>query len=208
MKIIVASNNKNKLKEIKAVLKDFNLEVVTLKEAGISSDPEETGKTFKENAYLKAKAAWDIIKEKKTKGWKETFVLADDSGLAVDYLKGAPGVYSARFAGEPANDAANNEKLLKELAGVAMEDRKAQFHCHLVLLGAKTEIHALGRADGYIIEEAKGFEGFGYDPIFFSDDLAKTFAEASSLEKNTVSHRAKALKALRAKLEKEGWAQR
>ncbi|MFZ2258880.1 MAG: RdgB/HAM1 family non-canonical purine NTP pyrophosphatase [Clostridiaceae bacterium] len=220
MKIIVASNNKHKIEEIKAMLDGLKLngqklegqklEVRSLKEEGIEIDPEETGKTFEENAYIKAKAVYDYMKAKEkqdpakadSRNYRNNLVLADDSGLAVDHLEGAPGVFSARWAGTPCNDQANNEKLLKEMAGVPMEKRQAKFVCAMVLIGHKIDIRVHGEAPGYLIEVEKGFHGFGYDPIFFSSDLAKTFAEASAIEKNHVSHRAKALKELKKELAK------
>lgn len=208
MKIIVASNNQHKVQEIKSILKDY--EVVSLKEAGITIDPQETGKTFEENAYIKARAVYDYIKErekadpkgKNRKEYRSNLILGDDSGLMVDCLDGAPGVFSNRWAGTPGDDAANNEKLLAELKGVPLDRRRAKFFCSMVLIGYKLDLRVQGEATGYIIEEEKGFHGFGYDPLFFSDDLAKTFAEASSLEKNHVSHRARALRRLKKELEK------
>lgn len=210
MKIIVASNNQHKIKEIREVLAEFGFEVHSLKEEGIKLEPEETGTTFQENARIKARTIYEHIKEKEKrdngkkdkKGYKDILVLADDSGLAVDHLGGAPGVYSARYAGTQGNDAANNRKLLEELRGVPMDQRSARFVCAMVLVGHKKEITVQGEARGYIIEEEKGFQGFGYDPLFFSSDLAKTFAEASSLEKNSVSHRGRALQELRKELKK------
>ena len=197
MKIIVASNNQHKISEIREVLAEFGYEVHSLKDEGIRLEPEETGKTFRDNALIKARAVYEYIRDREKQGngkngkktYKDILVLADDSGLAVDHLNGAPGVYSARFAGTQGDDAANNRKLLEELKGVPMEKRQARFVCAMALVGHKTEITVQGETQGYVIEEEKGFQGFGYDPLFFSSDLAKTFAEASSLEKNSVSHR-------------------
>lgn len=212
MKIIVASNNKYKVEEIKDILKDLDFEVLSLQDAGIHIEPEETGETFEENAFIKARAVYDHIREqekadpakKNKKDYRNNLVLGDDSGLCVDYLEGEPGVYSSRWAGIPGDDAANNRKLLEELKGVPMEQRTARFISAMVLIGHKTDIRVKGKTEGYIIEEEKGYHGFGYDPLFFSSDLAKTFAEASSLEKNHVSHRARALAKLRVSLMKEG----
>lgn len=202
MKIIVATNNQHKIEEIKQILGD-KYTVSSLKEENLESEPEENGKTFEENATIKAKALWQILKSKlDKKELKEMAVLADDSGLCVDALEGAPGVFSARFAGEESNDAKNNAKLLKDLSGVPLDERRARFVCSAVLLGHKFEIKVQGEAHGFIIEEEKGFKGFGYDPLFFSNDLAKTFAEATALEKNSVSHRGRALKALKEELKK------
>lgn len=209
MKIIVASNNHHKISEIREVLVEFGYEVHSLKDEGIRLEPEETGKTFRDNALIKARAVYEYIRDRDKqdgkngkKAYKEILVLADDSGLAVDYLNGAPGVYSARFAGTQGDDAANNRKLLEELKGVPMEKRRARFVCAMALVGHKKEITVQGETQGYVIEEEKGFQGFGYDPLFFSSDLAKTFAEASSLEKNSVSHRGRALQELRRELKK------
>ncbi|WP_294342569.1 RdgB/HAM1 family non-canonical purine NTP pyrophosphatase [uncultured Clostridium sp.] len=192
-KIIVASNNKHKIQEIKEILKEYN--VVSLKEEGIEIDPEENGTTFIENSYIKAKAILDFIGNK-----EDILVLADDSGLAVDYLNGAPGVYSARYAGEHGNDEKNNEKLLKELSSVSMENRGAAFKCALVLLGQGVDIRVEGEVRGYILEEEKGDSGFGYDPLFFYPPFNKTFGQTTEEEKNSVSHRGEALKKLRGKL--------
>lgn len=210
MKIIVASNNQHKIEEIKDMFKGMDYEIHSLKDEGIEIEPEETGATFEENAYIKAKSVYDHIKneEKKNfpkndkKEYRNNLILADDSGLSVEYLDGAPGVLSARWAGKQGDDRANNEKLLQELKGVPMEQRRAKFVCSMVLIGHKIDIRVQGEAHGYVIEEEKGFHGFGYDPLFFSSDLAKTFAEASSLEKNHVSHRARALKEMKKELAK------
>ncbi len=211
MRIIVASNNKHKVEEIKDILKGLDYEVLSLKDAGIQIDPEETGETFEENAYIKARAVYDHIKEqekahpekKHKKEYRNNLILGDDSGLCVDHLKGEPGVYSNRWAGTPGDAESNNRKLLEELKGVPMEQRTARFVSAMVLIGHKIDIRVEGTAEGYIIEEEKGFHGFGYDPLFFSSDLAKTFAEASSLEKNHVSHRARALAKLKQELVKK-----
>lgn len=201
MRVVVASNNQHKVKEIRAILKDLKIEVLSLKDVDIDVDVEENGKTFEENAYIKATEIYKILKDRGEA--KDTYVLADDSGLMVDKLNGAPGIYSARYSGSHGNDKANNKKLLEELKGVPMEERKARFHCSIVLIGKKKDIRAKGEALGYIIEEEKGFEGFGYDPLFHSIDLDKTFAESSEVEKNMVSHRFKALKKLKEEIKKE-----
>ena len=185
MKLLVASNNKNKLKEIREILGD-GFEIVSLREAGIVSDPEETGKTFAENAYIKAKRGMDA---------SGLPCLADDSGLCVEALGGAPGVYSARFAGEPCDNEKNNALLLKKLHGVS--DRRASYVCSICLLfpdGRK--ICTEGVCTGQITEVPSGTGGFGYDPLFRSDDLNKTLAEATAEEKNRISHRGRALEKL------------
>lgn len=198
-KFILASNNAHKVKEIKEILKDFDFEILSLKEAGIDIDVEEDGKTFEENSFKKAD---EIRKYLVSKGENNFIVMADDSGLEVDYLNGAPGIYSARYAGEHGNDAKNNEKILNELKGVKEEDRKANFICVIVAVTDKGEkIVAEGKSYGVILEELSGNEGFGYDPLFFVPEYKKTFAEMNSDEKNAISHRGRALEKLKINLQ-------
>lgn len=190
MSIVIASNNAHKITEIKDMLGGFFDRVLSLKELDIHIEVEETGSTFYENALLKAKEISRIT---------GMTALADDSGLEVEALGGAPGVFSARFAGEPCNDKKNNAFLLKKLEGVT--NRKAAFVSCIILYFPNGDIiSAEGRTEGEIILEEKGAGGFGYDPLFYSYDLKKTFGEASSQEKNTVSHRSRALLAVRQKL--------
>lgn len=187
MKILVGTNNMDKLKEIEELL-GGKVELISMREAGINCDIEETGKTFLENAMLKANG---ILK---LSGMP---TLADDSGLTVDALSGAPGVYSARYAGIEHNDVNNRAKLLRELEGVEYKKRTASFTTVAVLAfpdGKK--IIAKGVVNGHITFEEMGNNGFGYDSLFYSDELGKTFAEATEEEKNTVSHRARAMKKL------------
>lgn len=198
-KFILSSNNAHKVKEIKEILKDFDFEILSLKEAGIDIDVEEDGKTFEENSFKKAD---EIRKYLVSKGENNFIVMADDSGLEVDYLNGAPGIYSARYAGEHGNDAKNNEKILNELKGVKEEDRKANFVCVIVAVTDKGEkIVAEGKSYGVILEELSGNEGFGYDPLFFVPEYKKTFAEMNSDEKNAISHRGRALEKLKINLQ-------
>ena len=201
MKIVVASNNKNKIIEIREILCEQEYEILSLKDVNLDIDPEEIGNTFEENALIKAKAVYNALKDKIE---DKFYVLADDSGLVVEYLNGQPGVLSARYSGDNSEnkDKSNNKKLLRELSGVSIEDRKAAFVCAIAFIGKKKEIIVTGKSEGYIILEEKGFKGFGYDPLFYSTPLAKTFAEASSIEKNSVSHRGMALKNLKKELEK------
>jgi XTP/dITP diphosphohydrolase len=194
-KLIVASNNSNKIREIKEILKDIPVEILSLKEAGIDVDIEETGSTFLENAYLKAKGISDIA--------GGAMVLADDSGLVVEALGGAPGIYSARFAGEHGNNKKNNEKLLELLEGKNLLERRASFLCAMVLIdedGKSIEVE--GKIDGIIGEEEKGSNGFGYDPVFYLQEYGMTFAEMDSETKNKISHRAKALEKLKLEIQK------
>ncbi len=185
-KIVVASGNRHKIEEIKKIF--TQAELVSMSEAGFCGEIEETGKTFKENAFIKAKTVCDAL---------NLPALADDSGLCVDVLGGAPGIYSARFSGE--GDAANRALLLKRLNG--LDDRKAHFECAvcLCLPDGKT-FFGVGRTYGHILEKETGDNGFGYDSLFYSDDLKKSFGLADEDEKNSVSHRFRALEDLRRNL--------
>ncbi|WP_459480042.1 XTP/dITP diphosphatase [Clostridium saccharoperbutylacetonicum] len=194
-KLILASNNKKKIKEMKEILKELDVEVKSLENENINIDVIEDGHTFEENAKKKAKEIYEFLLER---GDKDFIVLADDSGLAVEYLNGEPGIYSARYAGEHGNDAKNNEKLLGKLKNVKKEDRSAKFICQLAMFTETGEYYKVtGEANGYIIEELHGEGGFGYDPLFFFEPLNKTFAELTSEEKNEISHRGNALKELK-----------
>lgn len=180
--VVAATGNAHKLKEIREILKDFN--VISAREAGFFDEVEETGKSFLENAFLKARA---VVKK------TGQAALADDSGLCVNALGGAPGIYSARYSG--GDSAANRRLLLENLKGE--KNREAHFECAIALVfpdGA--EYSSIGKTYGRIAEEERGENGFGYDPLFFSEDLNKTFAEASDEEKNSVSHRGRALSGL------------
>lgn len=188
-KLIVASSNKGKLSEIAEILKG-KYEVLPMSEIGFFTDIEETGNTFEENSYIKAKAVFDFC---------HLPALADDSGLMVDCLGGAPGVYSARYAGEQHSTPENNALLLKNMDGKL--DRKAKFVSVVTLIKEDgSVITARGETFGSILPEPRGTNGFGYDPLFFSDDLGVSFGEASQEEKDKVSHRARALAALAEKL--------
>lgn len=194
-KLILASNNKKKIKEMKEILKELDVEVKSLENENINIDVIEDGHTFEENAKKKAKEICEFLLER---GDKDFIVLADDSGLTVEYLNGEPGIYSARYAGEHGNDAKNNEKLLGKLKNVKKEDRSAKFICQLAMFTETGEYYKVtGEANGYIIEELHGEGGFGYDPLFFFEPLNKTFAELTSEEKNEISHRGNALKELK-----------
>ncbi len=185
MKIVAATNNAGKLKEIDAILGALGYEVVSLKQMGIEIDVEETGTTFEENALLKARAV---------AAFTDFAVIADDSGLCVDALGGEPGVYSARYAGEGASDDMLIEKLLKNMQGIEREKRGAHFVSVVALvMPDKMELVAEGKAYGYITTEPDGEGGFGYDPVFCSDEIGKTYARMSSEEKNSISHRGRAL---------------
>ena len=190
-KLILASNNAKKVKEIKEILEGLPIEVKSLKDEGIYIDVVEDGKTFEENAKKKAKEIYEFLL---SKGKKDFIVLADDSGLEVDYLNGEPGIYSARYSGEHGNDDKNNEKLLENLEGVPKEKRGAQFVCQLSLFTDKGEYYTVrGEVRGFIIESIQGKGGFGYDPLFFYEPFNKTFGELEAEEKNKISHRGIAL---------------
>ena len=191
-KLILASNNQKKIKEIKEILKDVNIEVKSLKDENINIDVVEDGATFEENAKKKAKEIREFLINR---GDKNFIVLSDDSGLMVDYLNGAPGVYSARYAGEHGNDSENNKKLLKELKDVPEEKRGAKFVCQVAIFDENGDYYtARGEVKGRIIEELQGEGGFGYDPLFFYEPLNETFGELSAEAKNKISHRREALK--------------
>ncbi len=183
MKIILASNNKNKLREFREILEPAGFEVVSQAEAGADIEVEENGTTFEENAYLKCRAIYDMFKIP---------VISDDSGLEVDALNGAPGIYSARYAEEGKRCA----RVLSEMEGVPDEKRTARFKCSICYIDEKGESHIVtGSCEGRIGYEKRGTNGFGYDPIFMYGE--KSFAELSSEEKNSVSHRSNALKKFR-----------
>lgn len=193
--VVIASNNAHKVSEIESALDFEGWTFQTLREAGVDSDPEEDADTFVGNARIKARAAHAI-----TGG----AVLADDSGLEVDALDGAPGVLSARYAGTHGDDAANNAKLLRELSGVPDEARTARFVCALVFIDEDgTETTARGTIEGRIGHEPAGENGFGYDPLFVPDVFGGkvTLAQVPAFEKNAVSHRGNALRALREKIQ-------
>ena len=187
-KIILASGNLHKIKEIQQMLPDY--EIIGYKQLGKDFEIEENGTTFYENALIKAKTVCEVF---------NIPALADDSGICVDELNGEPGIYSARYAGDGV-DEHNNELLLKNMQG--KKNRKAKFVCQLVYYKPdKTVISALGETHGEIMDKCYGENGFGYDPLFFSYDLNKCLGIASAQEKNTISHRYRALEILKQKLE-------
>ena len=188
--IIVATGNQGKLREIKEILHDLPYSLTSLRDHW-DPMPEipETGDTFLENA--RQKAAWVFER-------RGLWALADDSGLEVDALDGAPGVKSARYAGPGGNSSENNRKLLEELKGVPLPDRTARFKCVIVLMTASDAYYsAEGVCEGRLITMPAGSDGFGYDPLFVPDGFSKTFAELGPLEKNAISHRGKALAKVR-----------
>ena len=188
MKLLIATNNAHKAREIREILGDSFTELLTMREAGVELEVEEDGTTFQENALKKAQETLAFVQD------RFDAVLADDSGLCVDALDGAPGVYSARFSGEAHNDAANNARLISLLKDVPDEKRTARFCCRVALARKNREpIVVLGEVNGTILHESRGENGFGYDPYFFYAPLNKSFAELTAVEKNSVSHRKRAL---------------
>lgn len=189
-RLVVATNNAHKLKEIAQIFTEY--EVISQRQAGFDEEVEETGATFEENALIKARAACKAL---------GLVTLADDSGLCVNALGGAPGVYSARYCGHHGSDQENRALLLKNMEGVT--DRSAYFkNASALVYPDGKELVAVGETHGYILTEEVGTGGFGYDPIFFSDDLQRSFGEATDEEKNSVSHRFRGLQALREMLKK------
>lgn len=187
--VVLASGNKGKLKEFGEILKPLNMEIIAQGTLGVE-DAEETGLTFVENAILKARNACEHT---------GLAAISDDSGLEVDYLDGAPGIYSARYAGPGATDQANIEKLLKALEGVPYNERRARFRCVLVCMRHKldpTPLICMGTWEGSILEAPCGEHGFGYDPIFWSPEFDCSSAELTPTEKRMVSHRGKAVSLL------------
>lgn len=193
MELVLATNNKHKVTEMKAVLGNFFDKIYTLSDLNIDVEVEETGTTLEENSLLKAKTISKLT---------NMVALGDDTGLMVKALDGAPGVYSARYAGEAHDDASNRKLLLKNLEGV--KDRSAEF-CTVITLYYPDDhyITAIGKVEGEIALEERGTFGFGYDPLFYSYDLGKVFAEGTAEEKNSVSHRGRALRNLMEILKKQ-----
>jgi XTP/dITP diphosphohydrolase len=188
MKIILATHNRDKEKELQNSLQGINIEICSLFDFPEIGDIEETGTTLLENSLLKARTVFNIT---------GIPTIADDTGLEVDFLDGAPGVYSARYAGNNVSYQDNVNKLLIELDGVPREKRKAKFRTVVTYIDKNEELWTEGRIDGIISESIIGDGGFGYDPIFFVPHIGKTFAELSSAEKNKISHRGIALQKLR-----------
>ena len=193
-KIIFATGNAGKMKEVREILKDLNVEVLSMKEAGIQADVEENGKTFQENAVIKAR---EIMKR------SGEVVLADDSGLEIDYLNKEPGIYSARYMGEDTSYRIKNGNLIERLQGVPDEKRTARFVCAIAAAFPDGSVETTeGTIEGRIGYEEKGENGFGYDPIFYVPEFGCTTAELTGEQKNQISHRGKALEAMKEILKK------
>lgn len=188
-KIVFATGNEGKMREIRSILSDLGLPVLSMKEAGVSPEIEENGTTFGENAEIKARAVWE-----QTGG----IVLADDSGLVVDYLGGEPGIYSARYLGEDTSYEVKNRTIIDRLKEAREEERSARFVCNIAaVLPDGSVLHTEETMEGRIAGEAAGSGGFGYDPILWLPEFGKTSAEITMDEKNRISHRGKALRAMR-----------
>ena len=194
-RLIFATGNQNKMREIREILADLPVEILSMKEAGIEADIVEDGKTFEENAIIKAKTIMELTGE---------LVLADDSGLEIDYLNKEPGIYSARYMGEDTSYHIKNAKLIERLEGVPDEKRTARFVCAIAAVFPDgKELVVRGTVEGIIGYEEKGENGFGYDPIFYLPERGCTTAELSPEEKNSISHRGNALRLMNELLERE-----
>ena len=193
-RLVFATGNEGKMKEIRMILGDMDYEILSMKEAGISADIVEDGKTFEENAEIKAKAISKLA---------NCLVLADDSGLEVDYMDKQPGIYSARWLGEDTSYDVKNQKIIENLQGVPDEKRTARFVCAVAAAFPDGRvITKRGTVEGIIGYEQRGENGFGYDPIFFLPEYGKTTAELDPMEKNKISHRGRALEQIKEELKK------
>lgn len=191
-KIIFATTNEGKMKEIRMIMKDLDYEILSLKDAGIEIDIIENGKTFEENAIIKARKIADLCGE---------IVLADDSGLEIDYLNGEPGIYSARYLGENTPYDIKNKNIIERLEGVEEEKRTARFTCAIAAVFQDGTVKtAKASMEGKIAHEEKGKNGFGYDPIFYVEEFQCSTAEMSAEQKNKASHRGKALQMIKKEL--------
>ncbi len=191
-KIIFATENMGKIREIREIIADPNVEVLTMAEAGIKADIVEDGKSFTENARIKVQTVGPQA---------DAYVLGDDSGLEIDYLGGEPGIYSARYLGRETPYPEKNQIILERLKGVPEDKRSARFVCAIAaILPDNTVMDTLGIMEGHIAHEIKGEHGFGYDPIFFLPEYGMTSAQITPEEKNAISHRGKALRAMLVKL--------
>ena len=193
-KIIFATGNKDKMREIREIMQDCDVEIISMKEAGIDPEINEDGATFEENAMIKAKAVAEFT---------DAIVLADDSGLEIDYLNKEPGVLSARYMGEDTSYTIKNQSLIDRLEGVEKEQRTARFVCAIAAVLPNKEVLVTRQSmEGYIGWEQEGENGFGYDPIFFLDEFGCSSATLSPEQKNAISHRGKALRAMKEELKK------
>lgn len=193
-RIIFATGNAGKMREIRLILEDLGCQVISMKEAGADPEIVEDGKSFAENAEIKARAVWNCTGD---------IVLADDSGLVVDYIGGEPGIYSARYMGEDTSYEIKNRNIIERLEGASGDERAARFVCNIAaVLPDGRVVHTEAAMEGLIAEEPAGCEGFGYDPILYIPEFEKTSAELTIDEKNRISHRGKALEAMKSELKK------
>lgn len=193
-RIIFATGNAGKMREIRLILEDLGCQVISMKEAGADPEIVEDGKSFAENAEIKARAVWNCTGD---------IVLADDSGLVVDYIGGEPGIYSARYMGEDTSYEIKNRNIIERLEGASGDERAARFVCNIAaVLPDGRVVHTEAAMEGLIAEEPAGGEGFGYDPILYIPEFEKTSAELTIDEKNRISHRGKALEAMKSELKK------
>ena len=196
-RIIFATGNMGKMKEIREIMSDMDVEILSMKEAGIETDIVENGATFAENAQIKAKAV---------AAHTDDIVLADDSGLEVDYLNGEPGIYSARYLGEDTSYQVKNQAILDRLSGVPKEERTARFVCAIAAVLPDQEMLVTTETiEGFIGENLAGENGFGYDPIFYVEEYGCSTAELTDAQKNLVSHRGKALRSMKRLLRQHGF---
>ncbi|MBT9775867.1 RdgB/HAM1 family non-canonical purine NTP pyrophosphatase [Clostridium sp. MCC353] len=191
-RIIFATGNEGKMREIRLILADLGLEILSMKDAGVDLDIVEDGMTFGENAEIKAKAVWEQTGD---------IVLADDSGLVVDYIGGEPGIYSARYMGEDTSYDIKNNNIISRLADAKGQERSARFVCNIAaVLPDGQVVHTEEYMEGLIADEPAGSEGFGYDPILYIPEFGLTSAQLSIEQKNKISHRGKALEAMKERL--------
>ena len=194
-RIVFATGTPDKMREFREIFADLDAEILSMKEAGAAADPDETGTTFAENALIKAEAVRALLKD-------DSIVMADDSGLCVDFLGGEPGIYSARWLGHETPYSQKNAELIRRLEGVTGEKRSARFRAAIAcILPDGTHLVTEGAMEGLIAEKPAGGHGFGYDPILYLPEFGKCSAELTDDEKNAVSHRGKALRAMRKKLD-------
>ncbi|MCR5402614.1 MAG: RdgB/HAM1 family non-canonical purine NTP pyrophosphatase [Butyrivibrio sp.] len=204
MRIVFATGNKDKMREVRRILGGLNAEILSMKEAGAEFDVDENGSSFSENARIKADVVYALLEEKDPDLAGKTIVLADDSGLEVDYLGGEPGIYSARYLGRDTSYEEKNRIIIERLSDAKGKERSARFVCAIAAaLPGGRGLDTLGKMEGQIAFEQAGENGFGYDPIFFLPEYGKTSAELTEDEKNAISHRGKALRAMEELLRKE-----
>ena len=193
-KIVFATGNEGKMREVRMILDDLGMEILSMKEAGANPEIKENGRTFGENAEIKARAVWEC-----TGG----IVLADDSGLVIDYLNGEPGIYSARYMGEDTSYEIKNQNLIDRVRDAKGQERSARFVCNIAaVLPDGRVFHSEETMEGLIAEKPAGSEGFGYDPILYLPEFGKTSAELTLEENNRISHRGKALEAMKKQLKR------